>query len=127
MSKIRPEVAQRRIKSFFKRFGETHLYLAYHAAFPLALKPELLYNLWANFQQDIHGKLLNIPWIGVADLLLSNLCDEVGYELYEMDLAVRNELLKELQSNERFGQQRIKELSDFLLEYIQNELQSPDP
>ena len=124
---MRPEVAHRRIESFGKRFGEAHLYLAYHAAFPLALTPDLLYRLWANFQRDIHGRELGIPWIAVADLLLSSLCDEVGYELYEMDVAVRNALLSSLKEDENFGQQRINELSDFLLNYVQQQLHSPDP
>lgn len=127
MSRIRPEVAKRRIEYFEKRFQKAHLYLAYHAAFPLALTPDLLYRLWANFQRDISGEVLSIPWIAVADLLLSRLCDEVGHELYEMDLAVRNELLKRLKENEKFGQQRINELSDFLLGYVQQQLQSDDP
>ena len=127
MSKVTPEIVHRRIEYFTKRFGKGHLYLAYHAAFPLALKPDLLYSLWANFQQDIHGKVLGIPWIAVADILLSSLCDEVGYELYEMDVAVRKELLRGLQSDERFGKQRINQLSDFLLEYVREQLRSDDP
>ncbi|MEH2009251.1 WD40 repeat domain-containing protein, partial [Nostoc sp.] len=117
-------IAKRRIESFSKRFGEAHFYLACHAAFPLALTADLLYRLWANFQQDINSDMLNIPWISVADLLLSNLCNEVGYELYEVDWAIRNELLKELKNNPCFGQQRILELSDFLLAYMQEQLNS---
>ncbi|OCQ97670.1 hypothetical protein BCD64_06110 [Nostoc sp. MBR 210] len=124
---MKPEVASRRIESFSQRFGEAHLYLAYHAAFPLALTPDLLYRLWSNFQHDIHGEFLNIPWLAVADLLLSSLCDEVGYELYEMDKAVRNLLLRELQNNSCFGEQRISELSDFLLTYVREQLESHDP
>ncbi|MEH2061905.1 MAG: hypothetical protein V7K50_06445 [Nostoc sp.] len=127
MSRIRPEVANRHIESFAKRFGIPHLYLAYHAAFPLALTPNLLYRLWANFQRDIHAEILGIPWIAVGDLLLSGLCDEVGYELYEMNVVVRNLLLKRLQEDEKFGQQRINELSDFLLDYVRQELHSDDP
>ncbi|WP_265275217.1 glycoside hydrolase family 25 protein [Nostoc sp. KVJ3] len=127
MSKISPQVANRRIESFSKRFGKAHLYLAYHAAFPLALTPNLLYRIWANFQRDIHAQVLDIPWIGVADLLLSSLCDEAGHELYEMDLSIRNVLLKRLQEDEKFGQQRINELSKFLLDYVQQQLQSDDP
>lgn len=123
---MRPEVAQRRIEAFRKRFGEAHLYLAYHAAFPLALTPDLLYRLWANFQRDIHGEVLNIPWIAVADLLLSSLCDEVGHELYEMEGAMRNALLSELKANPRFGTPRINEVSDFLLAYVRQQLDSPD-
>ncbi|MEH2285814.1 MAG: CHASE2 domain-containing protein [Nostoc sp.] len=126
MNKVRPEVTNRRIESFSKRFGKAHLYLAYHAAFPLALTPDLLYRLWANFQQDIDGDMLGIPWVAVADLLLSNLCDEVGHELYEIDLAVRNELLNRLKENEKFGQQRIQELSNFMLYYVQQQIQSDD-
>ncbi|MEH2452426.1 caspase family protein [Nostoc sp.] len=124
---MKPEVASRRIDSFGQRFGEAHLYLAYHAAFPLALTPDLLYRLWANFQRDIHRQELKIPWLAVADLLLSSLCDEVGHELYEMDTAVRNALLKELKKNLRFGEKRINELSDFLLTYVRQQLESHDP
>ncbi len=124
---MKPEVATRRIKTFGERFGEAHLYLAYHAAFPLALTPDLLYRMWANFQRDINGEALNIPWMAVADLLLSSLCDEVGHELYEMDTVVRNALLKELKENSRFGEKRINELSDFLLAYVQQQLDSHDP
>jgi hypothetical protein len=123
---MRREVTQRRIEAFGKRFGEAHLYLAYHAAFPLALTPDLLYRLWAKFQRDIHGKVLNIPWIAVADLLLSSLCDQVGHELYEMENEVRNALLMELKFNPRFGVQRMNELSDFLLVGVQQQLESPD-
>lgn len=124
---MKPEVASRRIEAFGQRFGEAHLYLAYHAAFPLALTPDLLYRLWANFQLDINGELLNIPWMAVADLLLSSLCDEVGHELYEMDKVVRNVLLTELKVNSRFGEKRIHELSDFLLAYVRQQIESHDP
>ncbi|MEH2298385.1 MAG: CHASE2 domain-containing protein [Nostoc sp.] len=127
MSKIKPEVANRRIESFKKRFGKAHLYLAYHAAFPLALTPDLLYRLWANFQRDIHGQVLSMPWIGVADLLLSSLCEEVGHELYEMDLAIRKELLKSLKEDPDFGKQRLDELANFLLDYIHLQLRNDDP
>ncbi|MEH2235452.1 WD40 repeat domain-containing protein, partial [Nostoc sp.] len=126
-NEARYRIAKRRIESFSKRFGEPHFYLACHAAFPLALTPDLLYRLWANFQQDVNSDMLNIPWIAVADLLLSNLCNEVGYELYEIDWAIRNELLNQLKNNPCFGQQRILELSDFLLAYIQEQLNSSNP
>ncbi|MEZ2277016.1 MAG: CHAT domain-containing protein [Microcoleus sp.] len=123
---MKPEVARRRIEAFERRFGKTHLIFACHAAFPLALTPDLLYKLWANFQRDTHGFVLGIPWVAVADLLLSSLCDEVGRELYEMDTAVRNSLLNRLKDDENFGQQRINELSDFLLVYVRQQLQSND-
>lgn len=124
---MKAEVANRRIESFGQRFGEAHLYFAYHAAFPLALTPDLLYRLWANFQRDINREVLSIPWMAVADLLLSSLCDEVGHELYEIDTAVRNALLRELKENPCFGEKRINELSDFLLTYVRQQLESHDP
>src|SRR5260370_23473814 len=96
---MRSELARRSIASFSRRFGQAHLSLAHHAAFPLALTPDLLYRLWANFQRDMHGRRLNIPWVAVADLLLSSLCDEVGQELFEMNGAVRSELLRELKTD----------------------------
>ncbi|MGB7444217.1 MAG: hypothetical protein WA919_24385, partial [Coleofasciculaceae cyanobacterium] len=116
-------LATRRIDSFAKRFGKPHLYFAYHAAFPLALTPDLLYRLWANFQQDIHGRELDIPWVAVADILLSPLCQEVGEELYEMEGEVRNQLLRQLKAEKNFSQTRIIQLSDFLLEYIQQQVE----
>ena len=124
---MRTEVARRRIGSFERRFGEAHLYLAYHAAFPLALTPDLLYRLWANFQRDISGQVLGIPWVAVADLLLSGLCEEVGHELYEMRGETRNLLLARLQEDAKFGRQRIKELSEFLIAYVRQQLHSNDP
>ncbi|MGL4501316.1 MAG: HEAT repeat domain-containing protein, partial [Planktothrix sp.] len=120
------EAAQRRINAFKKRFGEPHLYLAYHAALPLALTPDLLYRIWANFRRDIQDEFIDIPWIAVSDLILSSLCDEVGHELYEMDATVRQELLDQLKADPRFTEKRLKEVASFLLEYVQRDLDSQD-
>jgi Pentapeptide repeats (8 copies) len=132
MSDRRTKSAIRRIDSFEKNFGKPHLYLAYHAAFPLSLTPDLLYRLWSKFQQDIGGDSLNIPWSAVADLLLSNLCEAVGHELYEMDQTVRAELLRRLKADPDFNipdsdRNRIGQLADFLLEYVEQQLHSDDP
>lgn len=127
LEKTEDRLVYRQVRSFEERFGKPHLYLAYYAAFPLALTPDLLYKIWANFQRDIEDNLLNIPWEAVADVLLSGLCKEVGgEELYEMDLAVRNVLLNELKANPRFGEERLKNLSEFVLEYIQEQIYSND-
>lgn len=126
-SSLKPGTAARRIASFEKRFGWAHLLLAYHAALPLVLTDDLLYALWINFRQDIRGQALNIPWFAVADLLLSSLCNEVGYELYQMDATVRSELLNRLRQDDCFGQTRIEELSNFLLDHIRQQLQSDEP
>lgn len=125
-AKAKLNLANRQIDAFLKRFGETHLYLAYHAAFPLALTPDLLYRLWANFQRDSHEQTLNIPWIAVSDILL-HLCDEVGHELYEMDRSVRQELLQRLQDSPQFGLARLRELADFVLIQVEPHLHSLDP
>ncbi|MBM0744089.1 hypothetical protein JOY44_21120 [Phormidium sp. CLA17] len=118
--------ATRRIESFRQRFGDGHFYLACHAALPLALTPDLLYSLWANFQRDDHGEAIEIPWIAVADLMLSNLCKEVGNELYEMDQPIRDDLLNQLQNDSRFGLERLQALADFVMAYVEQQLDSPD-
>ena len=119
--------AHRRIESFSQRFGSPHLWFACHAAFPLAVTSDLLYCLWANFQGDINEQPLDIPWIAVADLLFSELLSEVGYEIYQMERVVRNVLLQRLQEERNFGQQRITELAQFLLAYVEPLLASDDP
>ncbi|MDJ0649093.1 MAG: S-layer homology domain-containing protein [Xenococcaceae cyanobacterium MO_188.B19] len=118
------EEARKRISSFYNRYGEAHLQLAYHAAVPLALTPNLLYSLWAEFQWDINRVNLNIPWIATTDLLFSCLCDEVGYELYEMNEEVRQELLWQFKQDSRFSSRRIQEVSNFLITYVQPQLNS---
>jgi hypothetical protein len=109
--------AMKRIQAFRNRFSETHLEFACHAAFPLALTPDLLYRL----RDYPFQPKLQVPWIAVSDLLLSGLCSEVDEELYEMDLAVRQELLQHL------SQPRLRELSQFLLKYVKRNFRSNIP
>jgi hypothetical protein len=111
-------VAVDRIVGFAKQFGEAHLNLACHAAFPLVLTPDLLYQIWAHFVPEA-------SWTAVARVLLSRLCRQVGYEMYEMDIAVRNLLLRELK--EQFGQERLEELVEFLIDYVAQRLTGDDP
>ena len=111
-------VAVERVVGFAQEFGEAHLNLACHAAFPLSLPPDLLYQIWANFVPEA-------PWTAVARVLLSRLCKEVGSEMYEMDNAVRNLLLRSLK--EQFGQERFDSLGEFLLEYVSQRLTEDDP
>ncbi|MGF2037338.1 MAG: AAA-like domain-containing protein [Nostoc sp. CmiVER01] len=110
-------IAHRRIEGFAQQFGEAHRNLARHAAFPLVLTPDLLYQIWANFVPEA-------PWTAVAHVLLSRLCRQVGYEMYEMDIADRNLLLRELK--EEFGQERFDELGEFLLDYVAQRLTDDD-
>lgn len=112
------------IVAFRREFGKPHLTLAYHAAFPLALTPDLLYQIWGNFRQDLYGNSLEIPWIAVADLLLSPLCSEIGSETYAMDDAVRHLLLRRLWKERRFranGGHRLLELAGFMRQYAQRQ------
>ncbi|MFP4121353.1 MAG: AAA-like domain-containing protein [Coleofasciculus sp.] len=111
-------IAVERIVGFAKQFGEAHLNLACHAAFPLVLTPDLLYQIWATFIPET-------PWTAVARVLLSRLCRQVGYEMYEMDIPVRNLLIRELK--EQFGQQRLEKLGAFLIDYVAQQLTEYDP
>ncbi|KPV48917.1 hypothetical protein SE17_35495, partial [Kouleothrix aurantiaca] len=118
---------QPRLRSFARRFGRAHLDFACHAAFPLALTPDLLYLLWAAFPRDARDQPIGAPWVAVADLLLSSLCDEVGHELFEFEPEVRDELLAELKDSPRFGPARIDALAAFVSEYVGQQLRSSDP
>jgi formylglycine-generating enzyme required for sulfatase activity len=113
----REDLTTRRIRVFAQRYGENALFLAYHAAFPLTLTSDLLYCLRENFVPDC-------PWYTVADVLLSGLCQPTGYDLYEMEGKTRDSLLRRL-CNE-FGEQRLKELANFMSQYIASRLQAED-
>jgi len=111
------QIAARQIEIFCDKYtqkdGQNYQILLSYAAFPLVLTPDLLYQIWANFS-------LEISWIGVARILLSPLCREIGYEAYEMDLSIRNELLKELADEE------LQKLGQFMLQYIEKRLTDTD-
>ncbi|WP_233455473.1 MULTISPECIES: formylglycine-generating enzyme family protein [Nostocales] len=109
----RDDLATRRLRVFERRYGTNALYLAYHAAFPLTLTSDLLYCLRENFVPDV-------PWYAIADVLLSGLCQPIGYDLYEIEGKTRNRLLSNL-CNE-FGEQRLKELANFMSDYIASRL-----
>ncbi|MHC5826662.1 MAG: formylglycine-generating enzyme family protein, partial [Nostoc sp.] len=111
------DIAVERVIGFAQKFDRAHLDLACHAAFPQTLTPDLLYQIWANFVPDA-------PWTAVAHVLLSRLCRQVGYEMYEMDIADRNLLLRELK--EQFGQEKFDELGEFLLDYVAQRLTDDD-
>ncbi|GET37764.1 hypothetical protein [Microseira wollei] len=57
-------IAQRRVEGFAQQFGEAHRNLARHAAFPLVLTPDLLYQIWANFVPEA-------PWTAVAHVFVA--------------------------------------------------------
>ena len=72
------------MERFGSRFGDDHLLIACHAALPLVLTPELLSFLRTKFL------LKQVPWIAEADLLLSDLCNEIGRDLYAIELPMRD-------------------------------------
>lgn len=117
---------RRKLDYIQKRFGEEELLFAYHAAFPLSLNIDLLYQIWITFQRDINGVPLNVSWISVSDILFSPLCEEIGYNLYEMNEFVRNQLLDFMRKEPRLGNTRISELAYFLLDEYEQQLDSSD-
>ncbi len=113
--------------TYFARKGQAYLDLACHAAFSLAITPDLVYCLRKNFRfgdPGNHQNNFDISWMAIPDLLLSNICRSAGYQLYEMDSAVRHLLLKLLLEEERFGKPRLNELSEYLIKYLQQELKN---
>lgn len=102
-----------RIQFFEETFGPIALRLACHAAFPLTLTSDLVYCLRENF-------LPECPWYHSADLLLSGLCNTVGYDLYEMERDTQLALLARLKKD--IGEQRICDLQNFMVAYIQAQL-----
>jgi formylglycine-generating enzyme required for sulfatase activity len=93
MDRQERERAKQKLALFVRQFGTdeaiAHGYeqLVYHAALPLVLTPELVHYLRVEFVGAV-------PWEAEADLLLSDLCSQVGYELYAMNSGVRCYLLE---------------------------------
>ena len=105
----REEQAQRKVERFVERFEPAYYELVCHAALPLVLTPELVSYLRNEF-------LPGLPWMAEVDLLLSDLCSQVGYELYAMDMDVRAYALKT--RSETFGVARMKEVANLLISYV---------
>jgi formylglycine-generating enzyme required for sulfatase activity len=112
--------AERRVEVFLARYGDLKtrdvvLEYAGYAAFTLTLTTDLAYQLRERFTPKV-------DWYFAADLLLSGLCDPVGYDLYEMTAATRSVLLSRLMERwDERGDDRteaINGLADFVGEYI---------
>ena len=100
------QIAEQTLKNFEERFGIGHLWLAQYAALPLILTPELVGFLRSHFLRG------SVPWIAEADLLLSDLCRQVGYERFVMEPAIRAHLLGSLKSESK------REVASLLLHYV---------
>jgi formylglycine-generating enzyme required for sulfatase activity len=105
------EQAKQAVERFVGRFDESYRLLLYHAALPLVLTPELVNYLRNKF---LRGE--QVPWVAEVDLLLSDLCSQVGYELYAMDTHVRAYLLEQMKKD--CGEQRMQEVAQVLISYV---------
>jgi formylglycine-generating enzyme required for sulfatase activity len=110
---MRASTALNQIRAFEQRYGEQAVEMACHAAFPLTLTTDLVYCLRQKFCQEL-------LWYEAPVLLSSPLCPKVGYDLYEMPVALRYPLLQYL--IDRHGEDRLCELADFMGEYIRYRL-----
>jgi hypothetical protein len=106
------ERAAQMVERFIRCFDKSYLQLAYYAALPLVLTPELLNFLRVQF---LRGK---VHWVAEVDLLLSDLCRQVGYELYAMDTAVRDYLLEDMSRQLPEAEQQMQEVAKALISYI---------
>ena len=91
-----------------------------HVACLEAFSVDMLYHLWRNFNTFYENdKLRLINRIVVSDLLLSNLCHEVGFDLFEMDEDVRRYLEQFLEEPRR------KEIAAFAYQYSEKYFNHP--
>jgi formylglycine-generating enzyme required for sulfatase activity len=112
------DIAERQVALFTERYGERMLDFAGHAAFPQMLTTELVYLL----RQLLHEEYdLELSWSAAPELLLSNLCDTAGYDLYGMSVGIRRVLLEKLVV--KHGRKRLDELAQWMGEYIKYRLE----
>jgi formylglycine-generating enzyme required for sulfatase activity len=116
------DIAERQIKLFEERYGQKMLDFACHAAFPQMLTTEVVYLLR---QWLADRSILNLRWSAAPELLLSNLCDPAGYDLYGMSVAVRSVLLEKLVA--KYQRPRLDELAQWMGEYIKYRLERDYP
>jgi hypothetical protein len=122
-----PATEVHKVQWFYRRFvedyndeyGDGHFILAAYAAVPLFLTPDLLYKIWQNFNgYRWAGDKMSVHRIAVSDILLSPLCREIGYGLYEMHPEIRLAFLEWLNHEAKTGlgkQREIKKIKDIAL------------
>jgi len=112
------KLVERRLNDFKRRCGndgDIALQLAYHAAMPVALNPELLHFLRINFFLDPPEQLTHTVEF---EFLTSGLCREIDAELYEIEPEIRNELLQRLMRR-KDARQRIRDVATLLWQYVE--------
>lgn len=102
---------RQQVERFVQRFEPSYLQLAYYAALPLILTPELLNYLRYQLLRNVR-----VPWVAEVDLLLSDLCRPVGYEQYVMESAARSYLLGQME--QALGKERIEAVAKLLIAYV---------
>ena len=105
-------LVERRLQDFERRCGSVALRLAYHAALPVALNPELLHFLRINFFAE------ELPYTVEFEFLTSGLCREIGSDLYEIEPEIRNELLLRL-AREDNGRKIILDVATLVWQYVE--------
>ncbi len=109
-----PLQAYDQIMRFAAQRGENALRLAFHAAVPQTLRPDLLHLLRLNFVPES----INDPALE-SDVLLSTFCEDLGNNYYRLDENVRLQLLQHLdpayENDKVFRSQKV---AQFLLAYF---------
>lgn len=107
----------------FRSKSEGNYIFACQAAVSLVVSTDLLYQLWNNFKQYQYsfepGTTYKISHLAISDLLMSNLCREVGHDLYEIERNIRDILLTDLEL--LLGRKRKNTIAAFLKDYAQLE------
>jgi len=106
-----PEWGRQQVERFVRSFQPSYRLLAYHAALPSILTPELV-----NYLRNKFLRQEGVPWIAEVDLLLSDLCQPVGYEQYAMEASVRAYLVENLE--QFLGKDRMEEVARLLIGYL---------
>ena len=126
-------VEVRKLEYFYENFvigkyevyGMGHFVLACYAALPAVLTPDLLNKLWLNFKNyTLDGQPVTIHPVAAADILLSPLVEEIGFELYEMSEQIRKAFLrytKEVTADaakNTWGFFMLDQVAEFLRDYV---------
>ncbi len=104
--------AAAKLDRFVERFSPAYRLLVYYAALPLVLTPELVNYLRVQFLRSE-----GLDWVAEVDLLLSDLCRPVGYELYALDADVRALALREGEA--QLSEAQLRAAAQALLSYVQ--------
>ncbi|MCB9296925.1 MAG: hypothetical protein H6559_27970 [Lewinellaceae bacterium] len=105
----------------YGHYSKGHWDLLEYAGFVPAFSAELLYKLRKNAPINISGQPTNIPYIAVADILLSPLCQSLGMGLFQLKPEVQLMLPLSSPNQEEDENTSLRvQLARFLLYYAQD-------